>query len=313
MTERIGEFDVIARHFRPLAAPAGRDLTDDAAVFLPPPGRELVVSSDCIVAGVHFFPDDPADAIAQKLLRVNLSDLAAMGAEPLYYTLCLSIPAATPDEWIARFAQGLAADQKNFGIALIGGDTTSTPGPISLSLTIFGHVAPGAAIGRNGARPGDLILVTGTIGDAALGLEVSLGKLADSSGYLRERYLRPSPRMEVARADLVHACIDLSDGLIQDIGHLARNSGVEANVFAQRIPLSDAARAHPADFTGGDDYELAMAVAPENVAALAAHAAQLGVEITVIGEFQLGSGQVIVLDADGRDVTPQKGGWSHLA
>ena len=171
------EFDLIGRHFRPLAGPGALDLEDDAAVLMPPPGRDLVMAADAMVAGVHYLPDDPADGVARKLLRVNLSDLAAMGAEPLGYLLTVSAPSGTPDAWFAGFAAGLAADQAEFGIFLLGGDTTSTPGPITLSLTIVGHVAPGMAIRRRGAQPGDEVWVTGTIGDGALGLAVSLGRL----------------------------------------------------------------------------------------------------------------------------------------
>ena len=172
------EFDLIGRHFRPLAGPGALDLEDDAAVLTPPPGRALVMAADAMVAGVHYLPDDPADGVARKLLRVNLSDLAAMGAEPLGYLLTVSAPTATPDAWFAAFAAGLAADQAAFGVSLLGGDTTSTPGPVTLSLTIIGHVAPGAAIRRRGAKPGDEVWVTGTIGDGALGLAASLGEAA---------------------------------------------------------------------------------------------------------------------------------------
>src|SRR5271169_1473023 len=164
------EFDLIARHFRPLAGPGALDLRDDAALLTPPPGRELVLTVDAMVAGVHFLPDDPPDLIGRKLLRVNLSDLAAKGATPLAYLMTVSAPKGTPDAWFAGFAAGLAQDQAEFGVSLLGGDTTSTPGPLSLSLTILGHVAPGRMVRRTGARAGDGIWVTGTIGDGALGL-----------------------------------------------------------------------------------------------------------------------------------------------
>src|SRR5271157_4017004 len=173
------EFALIARHFRPLAGPGALDLTDDAALLVPPAGRDLVLTVDAMVAGVHFLPGDPPDLVGRKLLRVNLSDLAAKGATPLGYLMTVSAPRTTPEAWFADFATGLAQDQVEFAVTLLGGDTTSTPGPISLSLTAVGHVAPGCMLRRTGARAGDDIWVTGTIGDAALGLAVAQGRLAD--------------------------------------------------------------------------------------------------------------------------------------
>ena len=275
------EFDLIGRHFRPLAGPGALDLEDDAAVLTPPPGRDLVMAADAMVAGVHYLPDDPADGVARKLLRVNLSDLAAMGAEPLGYLLTVSAPSGTPDAWFAGFAAGLAADQAEFGIFLLGGDTTSTPGPITLSLTIIGHVAPGMAVRRRGAKPGDEVWVTGTIGDGALGLAVSLGRLTDSSGYLRGRYCVPSPRLGLPLAGVVAAAIDVSDGLLQDLGHLCRLAGCGAEIEAGLVPLSAAARAAgpawlPDCLGGGDDYELLLAVPEGRGEALAVECAQHG-------------------------------------
>jgi thiamine-monophosphate kinase len=186
------EFGLIARCFAPLAGPAGLGLLDDAALLAPPPGRELVISADALVAGVHFLPDDPADLIARKLLRANLSDLAAKGAVPLGYLLTVAAPRATPEAWFSAFAAGLALDQAEYGVTLLGGDTTSTPGPVCLSLTILGHVAPGAMVRRSGARAGDGIWVTGTIGDAALGLAVARAGAGDA--FLLDRYRLPRPR-----------------------------------------------------------------------------------------------------------------------
>ncbi|MBO0710581.1 MAG: thiamine-monophosphate kinase, partial [Acetobacteraceae bacterium] len=178
------EFARIARHFRPLAAPAALGLEDDAAILAPPAGRELVLTCDAMVGGIHFLPDDPPDLVARKLLRVNLSDLAAKGASPIGYLLTVSVPRHTPDHWFAAFAAGLATDQAKFSVTLLGGDTTSTTGPVSLSLTMLGHVAPGEAVRRNGAHDGDGVWVTGTIGDAALGLAVAQRRLADPDGFL---------------------------------------------------------------------------------------------------------------------------------
>jgi thiamine-monophosphate kinase len=310
------EFGLIARHFRPLAGPGGLDLLDDAALMTPPPGRELVLTADAMVAGVHFLPDDPPDQIGQKLLRVNLSDLAAMGAAPLAYLMTVSAPRATPDGWFACFAAGLARDQTRYGIMLLGGDTTSTPGPISLSLTCIGHVAPGQAIRRRGAMPGDEIWVTGTIGDGALGLAALQGRLADPDGVLTARYRLPQPRLGLLRQGLVHAAMDVSDGLVQDLGHLARAGGVRALLDAVAVPLSAAARAAgPAwlevCLTGGDDYELLIAAPAASAAPLQAAAASLGVAIVRIGRFVAGDG-VRVQDAAGAEMALPAAGWSHF-
>ena len=311
------EFDLIARHFRPLAGPGALDLRDDAALLIPPPGRELVLTADAMVGGVHFLPDDPPDLIGRKLLRVNLSDLAAKGAVPLAYLMTVSAPKATPDSWYAGFAAGLAADQAAYGVSLLGGDTTSTPGPISLSLTIIGHVAPGAAVHRFGGRPGDEIWVTGTIGDGALGLAVAQGRLTDPSGYLLSRYQLPRPRVGLAIAGIATAGMDVSDGLVQDLGHICRASGVAAVIRLDAVPLSDAARAAGPDWletclTGGDDYELLLAVPPERAPALQAAAHDAGVPVTRIGHLLDGPAGVIVRERGGRSHGSQPDGWSHF-
>ena len=311
------EFALIARHFRPLAGPAALELGDDAALLTPPAGRDLVLTADAMVGGVHFLPDDPADLVARKLLRVNLSDLAAKGATPLGYLMTVSAPRDTPDTWFANFAAGLAADQATFGVSLLGGDTTSTPGPLSLSRTIIGHVAPGQMVRRVGAQPGDGIWVTGTIGDGALGLAVAQGKLADPTGHLLDRYRLPQPRLGLSIAGIASAGMDISDGLVQDLGHLCRAAGLAAEIEAARVPLSDAARAAgPARLvtclTGGDDYELLLAVPPAHEAALrqAAHAA--GMPVTRIGRFHAGAPGVMVRDPIGREISLARGGWSHF-
>lgn len=311
-----GEFALIAAHFRPLAGPGALDLTDDAAVFAPPPGREVVVAADAMVAGVHFLPDDPPDLIGRKLLRTNLSDLAAMGADPLGYLMTVSVPRATPADWFAGFAAGLARDQAEFGIFLLGGDTTATPGPVSLSLTILGTVAPGCAIRRNGARPGDGLWVSGTIGDGALGLLAAQGKLPDPEGFLAGRYRLPRPRLGLARHGVVAAALDVSDGLVQDVGHLCRASGCAAEIDADLLPRSDAARAAGDDFvalclTGGDDYELAMAVPNSHSDALRDAAATTGVPVTRIGRFIEGPPRATVR-RQGATLELRTGGWSHF-
>lgn len=311
------EFSLIARYFRPLAGPGALDLRDDAAVLTPPPGRELVLTADAMVAGVHFLPDDPPDLVGRKLLRVNLSDLAAKGATPLGYLLTVSTPKATPEAWFAGFTAGLAQDQAEFNVTLLGGDTTSTPGPISLSLTIIGHVAPGTAVHRFGAQPGDEIWITGTIGDGALGLAVAQGRLSDPTGHLLDRYRLPRPRIGLEIAGIASAGMDVSDGLVQDLGHICRASNLRAELTAADVPLSDAARAAgPAwletCLTGGDDYEILLAVPPANAEALRQSAARAGVPVTRIGRLSAGEPDVIVRGADNTPMTFKRSGWSHF-
>lgn len=301
------EFGLIARHFRPLAAAAGLDLMDDAAVLAPPGGRELVISADAMVAGVHFLADDPADLVARKLLRVNLSDLAAMGAVPLGYLLTVALPRPLDEGWLAGFARGLALDQDEFRIALLGGDTVATPGPVTLSLTILGHVAPGRAWRRSGGQTGDELWVTGSIGDAALGLLALRGELADPDGVLADRYHLPRPRLGLPLGEVVHAAMDLSDGLVQDCGHLAAASGLAAVIQVGDVPLSPAARACDrlaTCLTGGDDYELLIAAAAADAPALQ----RCG--LTRIGRLEAGAG-VRVLDEAGLPMT-LPGGWDHF-
>ena len=310
------EFGLIARHFRPLAGPGALDLLDDGALLTPPPGRELVLTADAMVAGVHFLPDDPADTVGAKLLRVNLSDLAAMGATPLAYLLTVSAPRDTADAWFAAFAAGLARDGARFGIALLGGDTTATPGPMVLSLTAMGHVAPGEALRRRGAAAGDEVWVTGTIGDGALGLLALQGQVPDPDGWLAGRYRLPQPRLGMALGGIVSACMDVSDGLVQDLGHLCRAAGLGAVLEAESVPRSPAARAAGKDWlktclTGGDDYELLMAVPPRHADALLAAAAAQGCAVTRIGRFEAGAG-VRVLDGAGAAISLDRPGWSHF-
>jgi thiamine-monophosphate kinase len=311
------EFALIARHFRPLAGAGALDLQDDAAVLMPPPGRELVLTCDAMVAGVHFMPDDPPDLIGRKLLRVNLSDLAAKGATPIGYLMTVSTPRDTPDTWFAGFSAGLGQDQREYRITLLGGDTTSTPGPISLSLTAIGHVAPGRAVHRTGAAPGDGIWVTGTIGDGALGLAVASGRLDDPTGHLLSRYRLPLPRLGLAIAGIASAGMDVSDGLVQDLGHICRAGSVTAEIDASLVPLSDPARAAGPDWlatclTGGDDYELLLAVPPAREPILRQTALAAGTAVTRIGAFRSGPPEVIVRGPDGAPMNFGRGGWSHF-
>ncbi|WP_149535990.1 thiamine-phosphate kinase [Siccirubricoccus phaeus] len=318
-----GEFALIARHFRKLAGPGALDLADDAALLDPPPGQQLVLAADAMVAGVHFLAEDPPETIGRKLLRVNLSDLAAMGAAPLGYLMTTALPAGTSEAWLAGFVAGLAADQAEFGLSVLGGDTVSIPGPISLSLTILGHVAPGAALRRAGARPGDEIWVSGSIGDGALGLRVLQGRLpADAAGHLAGRYRVPQPRLALGQAlsGLARAAMDVSDGLVQDLGHLCRAGGCGAVLRADAVPLSPPAAALlagdpallPLVLGGGDDYELLFAAPPGQGAEVEARAAAAGVAVTRIGEFVEGPAEVRVLDAAGAPLALPRLGWSHF-
>src|SRR6516225_2337424 len=246
--DELGEFERIARFFAPLAGPGGLGLLDDAALVECRAGRQLVVTVDAIVAGVHYLPDDPPELVARKLLRVNLSDLAAMGARPLHYVLTTALPPAIGAEWLGRFAEGLGEDQRQFGIDLLGGDSVGTTGPAVLSLMAIGEVATGKELRRSGAVIGDLVWVSGTIGDAYLGLNVLRGAYTEivlqHREYLIERFRIPNPRTELGplMSGVAHAMIDVSDGLVADLAHICETSRVAAVVELDRMPLSAAAR-----------------------------------------------------------------------
>ena len=324
---RAREFDLIERHFAPLsrAQPGAFHLQDDAAVLQIPHGTDLVVTNDTVVAGVHYIGNEPADLIARKLLGMNLSDLAAMGAKPLAYSLSFAVPADTPEPWIAAFAAGLAQVQDEFGLALIGGDSVSTPGPATLGITAYGLVQTGRALLRAGAKAGDELYVSGTLGDGALGLMAAreaLPGLSDAArAYLIDRYRVPRPRIELGLAlvGIASAAVDVSDGLVADLGHIALASGVSVTVESPSLPLSEAAQgvlsANPEMvdrvLTGGDDYELAFTVPAEEVPALAGFSSRLGVPITRIGTVGAGSG-VTVLDPFGEEIRFTSTGFGHF-
>jgi thiamine-monophosphate kinase len=296
-----------------LAAPQALDLLDDAALLQV--SGTLVVAADAMVAGVHFLPDDPPDLVARKLLRVNLSDLAAMSADPVGYLMTISAPRDTDAAWFAAFADGLAQDQRAFDVRLLGGDTTSTPGPLTLSLTILGRTLQ--PLRRAGARPGDGLWVTGTIGDAALGLLVLQGRLPDPTGHLAARYQLPLPRLELKLGGVASAGLDVSDGLVQDVGHLCRAAGLSAAIEAVRVPLSDAARVAGPGWletvlTGGDDYELAFALPQAREAELVTRAAEVGITVTRIGNFMEGPPNVQVVGPEGRELALARQGWQHF-
>ncbi len=306
------EFAAIARFFAPLSAgePGAFGLTDDAASLAPAPGCSFVVTADAMVAGVHFFADDPPEAIAAKLVRVNYSDLAAKGAVPRAVLLTVALPRQCDDRWLERFAQGLGDDLGQFGGTLVGGDTVSTPGSLTLSLTAIGEAPEGAMIRRAGARPGDRIAVSGTIGDAALYLVDRLaGRATDPQ--LERRYRYPEPRLALGRRlrGLAHAAADVSDGLIADLGHICTASAVAARIRAEQVPLSPAVAARLAGdpalvaqiLGGGDDYELVVALPADG---------PVPDGLTVIGEVMAGQG-VVVVGADGRPMPAVSGGWRH--
>lgn len=319
---RAGEFELIARYFAPLArsAPA-YDLKDDAAHYEPRPGTRLVLTADAIVEGVHFLADDPPAQVARKALRVNLSDLAAKAARPVGYLLVLHRPRALPDRWLARFADGLAEDQRRFRVGLWGGDTVTTDGPLAISITAIGEAsAERPPLLRAGALVGDVVYVSGTIGDAALGLAALSGRLTDLKPTQRMHFIHayrlPEPRLDMVPflARVATAAIDVSDGLVADLGHVADASKLSAELDLARLPLSGQALAHVGDdtqrrlalATGGDDYEILFTAPP----GLGGEFEIAGVRVTAVGRMGLGRG-VQVRDKAGRPVRVRHAGWQH--
>ena len=309
------EFEQIARLYRPLTrgAPEALGLLDDAAVIPQRPGFDLVVTKDALVQGVHFPSDEALDLVARKLLRTNLSDLAAMGAEPYGYFLAVAWPSGTDFAARQLFADGLRLDGEAFDLNLLGGDTVSISGPMVASLTLLGWVPQGRAVRRAGARPGDLVMVSGPIGDGGLGLRAVMGQLDDPDGYLAERYRLPRPRLDLVASlrNQASACADISDGLIADAGHIARASGVALRLALDRMPLSRAGAAWLADqpdrrqalmtlATSGDDYELVLTAPPEAAA---------GLGLPVIGVIEAGEGVEVLID--GKPATTGQRGWTH--
>ena len=325
--KRPGEFELIERYFRPLAGdPGALALTDDAAVYRQRPGEDLVVTTDMLAAGIHFFADDAPASVAKKALRVNLSDLAAKGATPFGYLLSLALPADWTESWLSGFARGLKSDQERYGITLFGGDTIRAAGGLTISVTALGRIPKGRMVTRGGARPGDQIFVSGTIGDAALGLALRLGRIATSGGrgtkHLIDRYLHPEPRMALAPIlrRFASGAMDVSDGLIADLAHICDVSGVGATIEAALVPLSPAARHLAAGdpalmrtiVTGGDDYEVLATVSRSAAARFAAAARAAGVPVARIGVIAAGKGPPILLDANGRPIRLDGGGHTHF-
>lgn len=326
-----GEDELIQTTFAPLAAgfAGALGLKDDCAVLTPSPGEDLVLTTDAVAEGVHFFADDAAADIAWKALAVNVSDLTAKGARPIAYLMSIAFPEKPDRAWLDAFATGLAEAQGAFGIALAGGDTDRRPGPFSVTVTAIGGVPQGRMVRRSTARAGDVLFLSGTLGDSALGLKLradpmqaaGMGLDADGARALVERYLRPAPRLALA-AHLLRfatAAMDVSDGLIKDCGRLARASGLAAALDATLVPLSLTARAAVAHrpelltsvLTGGDDYEVLAAVAPDQAEAFRSAAATSGVTVTEIGRLAVGAG-VTVTAADGRPLDVATAGWDHF-
>lgn len=307
------EFALIDEYLAPLASrPGALGLADDAALIDAPPGQTLVASADALVAGVHFREREAPDTIAARALRTNLSDLAAMGAEPHGYLLTLALPDGVDAGWMRAFASRLARDQAAFSVALLGGDTVATPGPLTVSLTVLGFAEPGRLLHRSGARPGDAVCVSGAVGDAALALA-----LPDAPEALWRRFRVPEPRIALGRAlaGTATAAIDISDGLVADLGHVCAASGVGARVDAASAPLSAAARdclrrspeLIETVLCGGDDYELLFALPPARLDLLGA----LPAPACRIGVFTEGEG-VTVLDATGAPLAFAASGWRHF-
>ena len=322
-----GEFDLIARFFEPLsrAAPGAFALGNDGALLTPPAGASVVVTKDLMVAGVHYPEGEEPAVLARRLLRVNLSDIAAMGATAHSYALGLALPADIGDGWVEAFAAGLAQDQDEFGVALIGGDTVATEGRAVLSLTAFGTVEGDACLPRAGARDGDDIYVSGTIGDATLGLRAVQGGLTalppEDRAALAERFRLPEPRLALGTAlvGIATCAIDVSDGMVADLGHLCAESGVAARVRADAVPLSGPARralnadeAAIADLlTGGDDYELLFCAPPSARGDIEALDRCLGLALSRIGAIEPGQG-VTVVGADGQPLALARAGYTHF-
>lgn len=322
---RPGEFELIERYFAPLSAEGSFGLADDAAMIRVTPGKALAVTQDAIAAGVHFFPDDPPDTIARKALRTNLSDLAAKGATPAGFSLALGLHPEWDEAWVASFASGLAADCRTYAIPLTGGDTFRAPGGPVISITAWGEVEPSGYRSRLDARPGDRLFVTGTIGDAALGLKVRQGDpqyaaLAGASDLL-SRYLVPEPPVSFAPLIARHASasMDISDGLAGDLAKLARASRVDFDLPVAKVPLSSAAAwalrldgAWAAILSGGDDYQLLFTVPQAGIDAFLEEVSAQPVPVTELATASSGDGAVRVVGPDGSAARLDRLSFQHF-
>lgn len=331
VADRPGEFDLIREFFAPLAKdPGSLGLTDDAAALTARAGHDLVLTKDMLAADIHFFSQDPPEAIAAKALRVNLSDLAAKGANPRGYMMGLALPSDWSSDWLEGFCAGLADDQKAYGFDLLGGDTIRSFGGLLVSITALGEVPCGKAVRRSGAQPGDLLFVTGTIGDAAAGLQLRFDPAfgqertlsAADEQYLRDRYLLPRPRTTLAPLllEYANAAMDISDGLIADCGHLASASEVDIVLDLDKVPVSHAIAKINAnsqdDFLrcvdGGDDYEILTCVSEANAEQFSNHATAVGCPLTLIGRVDQGTGIVTVTKKGMPIHMHELGGFRHF-
>ncbi len=323
----ISEDDLIAHFFAPIAGQGGLGLRDDAALLAIDAEEELVVTADALASGVHFLPDDPPHSIARKALRVNLSDLAAKGAKPAGFVLSLALPKDWHEDWLRAFAKALAEDGREFECPLLGGDTIKSPGALFLSITAFGTVPRGKMVPRTGARPDDRIYVSGTIGDAVLGLllrQRAWNNLLEAPprDFLIDRYLHPQPRLGLAPSLRAHAsaAMDVSDGLVGDLAKMLRVSGASARIELPRIPFSEAAKAMLAAdsalierlLTGGDDYEILCTVPAKETTAFESAARAAGIEVTQIGTVEPGAAPPTFCDEAGRALTFARGSFSHF-
>ncbi len=329
--ENLDEFLLIKKYFQPLAGPGSFDLTDDVAHLLSP---KLICSNDILVEGVHFFADDPAGLIAKKVLRTNISDIVAKGAVPEYYMLGVVFTQKTDELWIERFAKGLQEDQDLYGMRLLGGDTTrhQKPSPLVVSLTIFGRpLSDRSPVLRSGASTGDLVFLSGTIGDAGLGLMVRSGDLSLSAGanrFLKRRYLLPDPKIALAEkvSAYASAALDISDGLLADADHLCKASEVSMELSAEKLPISDAANSwlkqrkeHDPGLAAlaamGDDYEILCTVPADGAQLFQTEAAGAGVSVTAIGRCVAPEGypKVTLLSKNGAIIVAPTHGFNHFS
>jgi len=320
----MNEFEMIQQYFLPLTMgrKEAEGLQDDAAILDIPEGYDLVISSDTLNGGTHFLKKETPAHIAHKALRVNLSDMAAMGAQPLCYQMNLAFSQFPDEEWVKGFSAALLSDNEAFGVFCSGGDTTVAEGPLLVSITVTGLVPKGQAVKRSTAQAGDLVVLTGPIGQAAVGVKILLDvlEIENSEAFLEAAH-KPTPRTTISDeiCKYARAAVDVSDGLIADLGHVCQTSGVSATLELAKIPFTDETKAlvdanviaYEDLLTGGDDYEIAMAVAPENIDAFTAEAAAKGVGLSVVGVFKDGQGLEVV-DENAEALAFKRPGWTHF-
>ncbi len=314
------EFNLIEKYFAPLAAPEGLSLLDDAACVPSRSDYDQIFTKDVLVAGKHFFPDDNPKDLAFKAVSVNVSDLAAKGAEPAFYMLGLSLPSSVSEQWISEFSQGLAEAQEFYNIGLLGGDSTSTHGPVTVSVTAIGYVPKGMMIKRSGAEIGDLVYVTGTLGDAACALQGLLGNCEPVDDLL-PAYYRPEARYNIGMElrDIATSAADISDGLLADAGHIAKASSLGISIFLDKIPVSlsvqNLVKANSnlcnQVWCGGDDYELIFTASENKFSEIEALANENAIKITEIGKVTNGLG-VELIDNIGKKVQVTHKGYQHF-